>query len=314
MRAVLCTKYGPPEVLRLMEVEKPVAKANEVCIRLHATTVTGSDVIVRSGQVSKKWMWFLMRLALGFTGPRARILGALVAGEIESVGKDVKRFQPGDAVFGVTIKTPTRPRMGTYAEYRCLPEDSVILPKPSNLTFEEAVAIPYGGLLALHFLQKGCIASGHKVLINGASGAVGSSAVQLARASGAEVTGVCSTANLGLVRSLGAEDVIDYTKQDCTLGDDRYDLVLDAVPASMSDRVGFHSKCQRILKSDGRHVSVDDGRPKMTTSALALLKELCEAGKLRPVIGRTYPLEQVAEAHRYVDTGHKVGSVVIAIR
>ncbi len=247
-----------------------------------------------------------MRLALGFGKPRNPVLGMVLAGEVESVGKRVGSFKKGDRVFGMN-----RSVFGTYAEYKCEPENGVIALKPSNLTFEEAAAIPFGGLLALHFLRKANVRSGQRVLVYGASGAVGTSAVQLARCFGAKVTGVCSTANLELVRSLGADKVIDYTKDDLACASEPYDLVFDSVGKSKSSP--FKQQCKRALAPDGKYVSVDNGTPKLCVENLVLLRELAEAGKLKPVIDQCYPLEQIAEAHRYVERGHKKGNVIIKV-
>lgn len=313
MKAAVYTRYGPPEVLQIRDVKTPAPRQREVRVRIRATTVTGSDIIVRSFAL-KGWMWVLGRLALGITGPRDPILGFIFAGEIDSVGRDVTRFKEGDAVFGTTISpTPLRPRPGTYAEYKCLPEDSVLLVKPSSTTFEEAAAIPYGAAIGLHFLRKGGIRADARVLVHGASGAIGTAAVQIARHLGAHVTGVCSTGNLELVESLGAHAVIDYTKEDVASRSERFDLILDAVPAAKADRKGLRERCRRILSPNGRHVDIDDGRPDMGLDALTFLKELVETRRLRPVIDRVYPLEQIVEAHRYVETGHKRGNVIITV-
>ncbi|KKM87898.1 hypothetical protein LCGC14_1264290 [marine sediment metagenome] len=314
MKAIVCTKYGPPEVLQLKEVEKPTPKKNEICIKIHATSVTSSDCLVRGFDIPK-WhpLGLMMGMVLGFGKPRNPILGMVAAGEVDSVGKDVKRFKIGDQVFAYTVKSPTKIRFGTYAQYICVPEDWLVLPKPSNVTYGDAAAIPYGGELAMHFLKKGDIQSRKNVLIVGASGTIGTTAVQLAGYYGAKVTGVCSTANLELVRSLGAETVIDYTKEDYSKRSERYDLILDAVPQQVADRKSLKSQAKNALAPDGKYISIDDGLAKVSYDNLVLLKDLAESGKFKPVIDRSYPLEQMVEAHRYVETGHKKGNVVITV-
>jgi NADPH:quinone reductase-like Zn-dependent oxidoreductase len=312
MKAVVCTKYGPPEVLELREVEKPAPKRNEALIKIHATSVTASDCIVRGFKLPR-WspLGISMAIAIGFTKPRKPILGMVLAGEIEAVGEDVKSFEAGDPVYGSTARPPTQIRFGAYAEYTCLSAKSLIARKPSNVTDAQAAAIPYGASLALPYLRKGKIQSGQNVLIYGASGAIGTMAVQFAKYYGAKVTGVCSTANLELVKSLGADAVIDYTKQDFPDQGALYDLVLDAVGKRKSSALKV--QCQSALTPNGKYVSVDDGGPDFDHEDLALLSELVQAGTIQAVIDRTYPLERIVEAHRYVDEGHKKGNVVITV-
>jgi NADPH:quinone reductase-like Zn-dependent oxidoreductase len=312
MKAIICTKYGPPEVLQLKEVEKPIPKQNELCIKIFATAITASDCIVRGSKLPI-WhpMGLLMGLVLGFGKPRNPILGMVLSGEIESIGKDVKRFQEGRPVFAFTVNSGTQMRFGTYAEYMCLPEDWKVSLKPSNLTHKEAAAIPYGGMLALHFLKKANIQKDKRVLIYGASGAIGTSAVQLAKHFGAKVAGVCSTANLEFVKSLGADTVIDYTKETAIESQMLYDIVFDAVGKKKSSQLKL--QCKKNLAPHGIYISVDNGSPTPTMENLLLLKTLAEENRLRPVIDRCYSLENMAEAHRYVDSGHKKGNVVITI-
>ena len=306
MKAVVYTSYGPPEVLRIAEIAKPVPKANEVLIKVYTTTVTVGDTRMRSFTVPRG-QWLAARLYLGIRKPKRPVLGMELAGEIEAVGKDVTRFRPGDAVFASTFEVG----FGGHAEYKCLPEDGLLAIKPANLTFGEAAAAVGGGMTALRCLEQGRIQPGQKVLIYGASGAVGTNAVQIAsRHLGAEVTGVCSTANLELVRSLGAVKVIDYTRDDFTSDGPIYDVVFDAV-AKVAP-----SHAKKALKNTGVYLNAhkhSDASGKVRGATLLALKELIEAGKLRPVIDRVYPLEQIVEAHRYVDQGHKRGNVVITV-
>lgn len=306
MKAVVYTEYGPPEVLHLAEVAKPVPRNNEVLVRVHATTVTVGDTRMRSFTVPRG-LWLPSRIYLGIRKPKRPILGMELAGEIEAVGKDVARFKVGDPVFASTFEVD----FGGHAEYKCLPEDGLIAIKPSNLTFGEAAAAVGGGMTALRCLEQGHIQPGQTVLIYGASGAVGTNAVQIAsRHLGAEVTGVCSTANLDLVRSLGAVRVLDYTRDDFTRDGPIYDVVFDAV-AKVAP-----SHAKKALKTTGVYLNAhkhSDASGKVRGATLLAVKELIEAGKLRPVIDRVYPLEQIVEAHRYVDQGHKRGNVVITV-
>jgi NADPH:quinone reductase-like Zn-dependent oxidoreductase len=305
MRAAVCTRYGPPAVLRLEERATPVPRKNEVRIRILATAVTSSDCYVRGLDLSPAYR-LMARLALGWNGPRQPVLGMVLSGEVDSVGPDAKSFEVGQPVFGFDQR-----RFGTYAQYVCWPEDGLLATRPANLTDAEAAAIPYGGLLALHFLRKADVRAGQRVLIYGASGAVGTSAVQLARHFGAEVTGVCSTVNLDLVASLGATTVIDYTREDFTEKAARYDVILDTVGKRKS-AVSLR-RCRQVLAPGGACASVDDGTPKLRREDLVQLGELAALGEIRPVIDRTYPLDDIVEAHRYVDHGHKRGNVAVAV-
>ncbi|QTL47863.1 MULTISPECIES: NAD(P)-dependent alcohol dehydrogenase [Priestia] len=303
MKAMVCTKYGKPDVLQLQEVEKPIPKENEILIKIHATTVTSGDCRVRSFN-SPLLLWLPMRIVLGLRKPRKSILGVELAGEVEEVGKNVTRFKKGDQLFAMTGM-----KFGGYAEYICLPEKGTIAVKPENVTYEEAASISFGGTTALHFFRKGNIQAGQKVLIYGASGAVGTAAVQLANYYGAEVTGVCSAKNSELVKSLGADRVIDYQNEDFTEKQERYDLIFDAVGKITKNQ------CKEALALNGRFVSVEgQGIAKVQTKDLLLLKKLMEEGQIKSVIDRCYSLEQIPKAHEYVEAGHKIGSVVVTLK
>jgi NADPH:quinone reductase-like Zn-dependent oxidoreductase len=327
MKAIVWTEYGPPEVLQLKEVETPSPKDNEILIRIVATTVSSGDCEQRSLNMPI-WYALPMRLLVGFKKPeRKTILGLELAGEIEAAGKDVKLFKEGDQVFGATGIS----NMGTYAEYICLPEEpegGVLAEKPANMTYEEAAAVPLGGVEALHFLRQGNIQSGQKVLINGAGGTIGPYAVQVAKHFGAEVTAVDSTGKLDMLRSIGADQVIDYTEEDFSISGETYDFILDVVSK------GSFSGCIRALNQNGRYLIANPGLSQMVRGRwtslinskkvifgaahpkredILFLKELIEAGKIISVVDRCYPLEQIREAHRYVETGNKKGNVVITV-
>jgi NADPH:quinone reductase-like Zn-dependent oxidoreductase len=331
MKAVIYTRFGPPDVLQLQEVEKPNPKDNEVLIRVRAASVNFGDLMARNFKTITPrefnmpfLFWLLAKISMGLNKPKITTLGNELAGEIEAIGRDVKRFKKGDLVFGHPGQS-----FGAYAEYLCMPENGVLAIKPANMMYEEAAVVPYGAIMALNLLRKVNIQPGQKVLINGASGGIGSAAVQIAKYFGAEVTGVCGTPRLGFVKSLGADKVIDYTREDFTQNGETYDLIFDILCKSS------FSRCKGSLTPNGIYLLASfkmkqlaqmlwtslTGSSKKVICAIApgsvedlvLVKGLIEAGKIKAVIDRCYPLEQIADAHRYVETGHKKGNVVITV-
>ncbi len=307
MKAAVCTGYGPPEVLVMREVEKPRPRVHEVLVRIYASTVNSSDWFIRSGIPSAPIVTrVMMRLMIGVCRPRHPILGLVLAGEVVEVGAAVTRLHVGDRVVAFT-----KFHLGAYAEFTCLKDSSTVGLAPVGVSFDEVAAIAYGGLLALHFLRKGDVKPGLQVLLYGASGAVGTAAVQLAKHAGAEVTAVCGPHNAALVRSLGADHVLDYTTTSRPPDGARYDLVLDTVGKRQTS--ALRTACEHALRPGGRVVSVDDGTPQLSIADLAELTKLVEHGALKAVIDRRYPLAQLVEAHRYVELGHKKGNVVVTI-
>ena len=321
MKAIVCTKYGPPDVLELRDVEKPTPKDNEVLVRVHAASVAMGDCELRGLKLPFEWK-LLLRIGFGIRAPRRKILGQELAGEIESTGRDVTRFKKGDQVFALTGL-----HLGAYAEYDCLKESAILAIKPANMSYEEAAVVPAGGLHAINFLRRANIQPGQEVLIRGAGGSIGTVAVQLAKSYGGIVTGVDRTSKLDMIHSIGADHVVDYAKEDFTKNGKTYDVVFDAVGRSS------FSGLMRSVKGDGLLLLGNPGLSQLfrgirrskkgrkvvrwtgsyPVQDLVTLRELIEAGKLRSVIDRRYPLEQTAEAHRYVDTGEKRGNVVLSV-
>jgi len=330
MKAIIYTEFGPPDVLHLQDVEKPAPKDNEVLVKVHAAPVSYGDLIARNFKniTSREFHMPLplllpMRMYFGFSKPKINILGSEFAGEIEATGKDVRRFKAGDRVFGYLGQ-----RMGAYAEYLCLPEDGSLAIMPANMSYAQAAAVPYGAIMATSLLRKANLQKGHKVLINGASGGIGSAAVQLAKYYSAEVTGVCGTPRLEYVKSLGADRVIDYTTEDFTQNGETYDLIFDILGKSS------FARCKNSLKQNGVYLLASfkmkpvfqmlwtkmAGSKKVICAMasekpadLVRVKELSEAGKYKSIIDRCFPMQQAAEAHRYAESGHKQGNVVITM-
>ena len=310
MKAVICPRYGPPEVLKLKYIEKPVPKDNQVLIKIHASSVTQSDVFLRSSKVPLKLL-IPMRIAIGILKPRKSVIGLVFSGEIEAVGKNIQRFKSGDQVYGLTGYG-----LGAYAEYKCMKENDsplngCLAKKPASLTHEEATTAAYGGLLAFQFMEKGNIKTGQSVAIYGASGASGTIAVQYAKYLGAHVTWVCSTKNMEFVKSLGAEEAIDYTTDKYLSMEKSFDFVLDAVGQIKTSKT--KKKLKKSLTPGGKYASIDDGDLHLDSSRLDYITKLIEEGHIQPIMDRTYPLEQIAEAHAYVEKGHKVGGVALTI-
>lgn len=317
MKAVICTKYGPPKVLQFTEIEKPAPKENEILIKTHATSVTASDCVIRGFKMpgnpsfpKKQIMQLLMRIFLGFSKPRNSILGLVLSGEVEAIGEAVTLFKKGDQVYGFTAN-----KFGTYAEYKCLSEKDAtrgyLSIKPKNLNHQEATAVVYGGVLAMYFMRNVNIQSGQKILIYGASGAIGTTAIQFAKSFGAEVTAICSSSNFELVKSLGSDRVIDYTKEDSIDKLTSYDFILDAVGKYKSSKLKI--ACKNALNSIGQYVSVDDNLHQLKHDDLSQLKKVIEEGNLKAVIDSCYPIEKMIEAHKYVEKGHKKGNVIITL-
>jgi len=309
MKAIKCTKYGSPDVLKISTSKKPIPRNNEVLIKIYAASVTNSDIFIRSSNIPLKFM-IPMRLMIGIMKPRNPILGQVFSGEIEFVGSDIKRFKVGDQVYGLTGFS-----LGAYADFKCMKEiDSLqgcLAIKPSNISFEEATSAAYGGLLAFQYMGKGNIKQDQKILIYGASGTSGTIAIQLAKYLGAEVTGVCGSSNIELVKSLGADKVLDYTNQDSINKLEKYDFILDAVGRRRTSDLKI--ACEKALTPNGKYVSIDDGALLLESDRLNRIKELIESEKIKPINDKCYSFEQIVEAHKYVEMGHKKGNVAITV-
>ena len=307
VKAVICTRYGPPEVLQLSEVKKPAPRKHEVLVKIFATAVTPSDCVYRGAKISS-WhpVGFMMRLLFGFTKPRNPLIGMVLAGEVESVGQNVKRFKTGDQVYGMMSL-----KFGTNAQYICVPENKCLIKKPTTISYEEAATVPWSGLIAQDFLKKGGSRSKRKVLVYGASGTIGIAAVQLAKSYGAAVTGVCETVDLEFVRALGVDVVIDYTSRDLLHSNECFDLIIDAVGKNHSPKL--ESQYRKMLTKQGRFMSVDSGMPNSKVEYLELLNEQIEAGRFMPIIDRIYPLEKIVEAHQYADDRFRRGNIAVTV-
>jgi NADPH:quinone reductase-like Zn-dependent oxidoreductase len=309
MKAIICTKYGPPEVLQISQCQKPMPSRDEVLIKIYATSVTNSDIFIRGSNVPLMLM-IPLRLMIGITKPRNSIIGEVFSGEIEYVGSEIQRFKVGDRVYGLTGFS-----FGAYADYKCMKEidskQGCLALKPKNISFEAATAAAYGGLLAFQFLEKGNITQDRKVLIYGASGTSGTIAVQYAKYLGATVTGVCGSSNIELVKSLGADKVLDYTNPESIKSLEKYDLVIDAVGKRKTSEL--KKACVNALSANGKYISIDDEDLLLKSDRLNKITELVESGVIKPVNDRVYHFEQIVEAHKYVETGHKKGNVAITV-
>jgi NADPH:quinone reductase-like Zn-dependent oxidoreductase len=309
MKAMVCTKYGPPEVLQIKQCKKPVPRKDEVLIKIYAASVTNSDIFIRSSNIPLRFL-IPMRLMIGIKRPRNSIIGEVFSGEIEYAGSEIKRFKAGDQVYGLTGFS-----LGAYADYKCMKEidskQGCLAVMPGNIDFEEATAAAYGGLLAFQYSEKGNIKQGQKVLIYGASGTSGTIAVQYAKHRGATVTGVCSSSNIEFVKSLGADKVLDYTNQDSINKLEKYDFILDAVGKRRTSDLKI--ACKKALAPKGKYVSIDDGALLLESNRLNRIRELIESGKIIPINDKCYSFEQIVEAHKYVELGHKKGNVAITV-